>query len=413
MSSHAGIGYRQDGAIVVTLALILFLLVGFMGIALDLGHLFVIRTELQTAMDACALAGAQELNGASDALTRATNAGIAAGNANGVNMQSTTWSGQPMVSAADISFSDKNQSTTTTASLARYMSCGHTQAGTRTPQLRMLGVALNSSVLAATMNVGAYAQATTAPVQSTCPVPLALRPKSGGASPDYGFTVGDWVILLSKSGGSAPGEIGWANLDGSTSASETANELNGYCGTKVGSQLGTPGVQSSVGPVWNARFGIYKNNDGPSVHPPDFTGYVYTKPGSNPVTNPGTWAQGSNAYPDFLLKRQQFAACAASVGNCETATNLSLNSYKTIASAGPGGDFQTYGSNRRIVIVPVVNASSQVIDFACMLMLQPIPSPFDDVKLEYRGNASDPASPCTANGLPGGAAGPLVPVLVR
>ncbi|HEX8785823.1 MAG TPA: pilus assembly protein TadG-related protein [Telluria sp.] len=407
MHSHAGISHRQGGAFVVTLALILFLLVGFMGIALDLGHLFVIRTELQTAMDACALAGAQELDGEPDALTRATNAGITAGNANGVNMQSATWSGQPMISAADISFRDKNQSTTNTASLARYMSCGHTQAGTRTPQLRMLGVALNASTFTATMNVAAYAEATTAPAQSACPVPLALTPKSGSAGPDYGFAKGDWVTLLSKNGGTSPGEIGWANLNGSTSASETANELNGYCGTKVGSQLGTPGVQSSVGDVWNARFGIYKNNDGPSANNPDYTGYVYTSVKS------GTWTQGNNAYPDFVLKRQAFAACAASVKDCTNATGLSLNSYKTIASPGSGGDFQTYGRNRRLVVVPVVNAGNQVIDFVCMLMLQPIPSPFDDVQLEYRGNASDPASPCTTNGLPGGAAGPLVPVLVR
>jgi hypothetical protein len=63
--------------------------------------------------------------------------------------------------------------------------------------------------------------------------------------------------------------------------------------------------------------------------------------------------------------------------------------------------------------VAVVDGSNKVIDFTCMLILQPIPSPFDDVKLEFRGNASAPGSPCTGSGLPGGAAGPLVPVLVR
>jgi hypothetical protein len=35
------------------------------------------------------------------------------------------------------------------------------------------------------------------------------------------------------------------------------------------------------------------------------------------------------------------------------------------------------------------------------------------VKLEFRGNAGAVGSPCTTNGLPGGSAGPLVPVLVR
>ena len=50
---------KQDGAVIVTVALALLLLLGFMGLALDFGHLFVVRTELQTAMDACALAAAQ------------------------------------------------------------------------------------------------------------------------------------------------------------------------------------------------------------------------------------------------------------------------------------------------------------------------------------------------------------------
>ena len=49
---------NESGAVIVTVALTLFLLLGFMGLALDLGHLFIIRTELQTSMDACALAAA-------------------------------------------------------------------------------------------------------------------------------------------------------------------------------------------------------------------------------------------------------------------------------------------------------------------------------------------------------------------
>jgi len=42
----------------VTVAFALLFLLGFMGIALDFGHLFVVKTELQTASDSCALAAA-------------------------------------------------------------------------------------------------------------------------------------------------------------------------------------------------------------------------------------------------------------------------------------------------------------------------------------------------------------------
>jgi len=93
---------KQEGAVIVTVALSLLLLLGFMGLAIDFGHLFVVRTELQTAMDSCALAAAQELDGQADSLTRGTNAGITAGNLNAVDMQSASWSGKARMSAADI-----------------------------------------------------------------------------------------------------------------------------------------------------------------------------------------------------------------------------------------------------------------------------------------------------------------------
>jgi hypothetical protein len=63
--------------------------------------------------------------------------------------------------------------------------------------------------------------------------------------------------------------------------------------------------------------------------------------------------------------------------------------------------------------VPVINGTNQVTDFVCMLILQPLSTPMVDVQLEYLGNASTADSPCTGSGLPGGTAGPLVPVLVR
>ncbi len=85
-----------------------------------------------------------------------------------------------------------------------------------------------------------------------------MRPKAGGVAPNYGFAVGEWVTLINAQNAAAGGQIGWSNLDGSNSASETEAELKGFCGTKIGDTLGTPGVQTTVADVWNARFGIYK-----------------------------------------------------------------------------------------------------------------------------------------------------------
>lgn len=394
---------RQGGATIVTVCLMLFFLLGFIGIALDFARLFVVKTELQTATDACALAAAQELDRQPDALTRAVNAGLAAGNANGVVMQSVLWNGKGQLAAGDISFRDQAHMATTDPANARYARCQHIQAATATPLLRMLAVFGGAPAgVQTSADVFARAEATLAPSQSTCPLPLALKPKAGGVGPDWGFVKGDWITLLSKAT-ATNGQIGWANLDGSNNASETVAELEGYCGTRIGNTLGTPGVQSAVADNWNSRFGIYKNNSGPAQAKPDYTGFIYTA---------STFSQGRNAIGHFMNQRLSFTACGTSVSNCENLAGIKLNSFSKVATSGPSGQLRQYGGNRRIAPVPVVNAANQVVDFACMLMLQPIPQPMDDVKLEYLGNASEAGSPCVASGLPGGSAGPLVPVLV-
>lgn len=54
---------RPAGATAVIVAIVLAVLCGFLALALNAGHLFSVRGELQSAADAGALAGAQELDG--------------------------------------------------------------------------------------------------------------------------------------------------------------------------------------------------------------------------------------------------------------------------------------------------------------------------------------------------------------
>ena len=421
--------HRQGGAVIVTVALTLLFLLGFMGIALDFGHLFIVKTELQTAMDSCALAAAQELDGnATTALTRARSAGRTAGNLNRVNMQSVNWSSQGQLIDAEITFKNAGYVDTTVPANARYAQCLHTQPAIQMWLLKALGAFSGTTApYPNTRSVVALAVATRASAQSTCPVPVGLKPKSGGVAPNYGFAVGEWVTLINAPGGATNGQIGWANLDGSNSASETEAELNGHCGTAIGSTLGTPGVQATVVDVWNGRFGIYKNTGSPSLNNPDFTGYAYTA---------ADWPAGQNAYTgapgagapasaqNFLTKRASIASCAdtgtnsrGGANSCESITGLTINGGFQNPLAAPGnavGGHKDFGRNRRIVTVPVINAGSSVIGFACMLMLQPLTIPMTNAKLEFIGSAGDLNSPCTTSGLAGGPAGaPLVPVLVR
>ena len=416
--------HRQDGAVIVTVSLVLLFLLGFMAMALDLGHLFVVKTELQTAMDSCALAAAQELDGESSALTRATNAGIAAGNLNNVNFQSSSWSSQGKIVAADITFKDAAYGATAAAANARYAQCQHTQSGLNMWLLQSMGAFANdTTTYTNTQNVLAVAVATRASAQTTCPIPVGLKPKTGGTAPNYGFQIGEWVDMLGN-GTQVNGEMGWYNLDGSSGASETRNELTepGYCGTKLGDTLGTPGAQTTVDTPWNYRFGIYKNSDpGPSVNHPDFSGYAYTATNWKNAVPQNAWsgtpAAGSDpSAANFMTKRAAFASyddTGTSLSGGDGITGLKLNSFKTLATPGAGGQHNLYGFSRRLVTAPVVDASNKVIDYACMFMLQPLSGPTVTVQLEFRGNAGSTSSPCTTNGLAGGAAGPLVPVLVR
>ncbi|HJV84028.1 MAG TPA: Tad domain-containing protein [Noviherbaspirillum sp.] len=64
---------RQEGAIAIMAGILLFVLVGMLALAVDLGHVYIARTGLQNGADAAALAGARQLN---DSLA-GINAGVA------------------------------------------------------------------------------------------------------------------------------------------------------------------------------------------------------------------------------------------------------------------------------------------------------------------------------------------------
>jgi hypothetical protein len=430
--SQAGLARRlshQRGAVILLVCFLMFFLLGFVAIAFDFGRLFIVKTELQTAMDACALAAAQELDGQASALARAKSAGITAANLNRVNLQSANWDGQGQVVDTDISFRDQAYAPTTVAASARYAQCRHTQPGVRMWLLHALGAFTgNAAANPASRPVLASAVATRASAQSTCPIPVALKARAGGTrANNFGFQVGEWVTMFDKAGAAtAAGEMGWFNLDGSKSAQETAAELaeGSRCGTRIGDTLGTPGAQTSVDRPWNYRFGVYKNADSPSLNHPDQTGYAYTSANwKNPVPQnafSGTPAAGSHpTAQNYIAKRAAYASLADTSASIKTGSQIAfgdankLNSFQKLATPGASGQHRQYGYNRRLVVVPVINDALQVTDFVCMFMLHPLSGPNDPAQLEYRGLAGLAASPCAPSGMPGGSAGPLVPVLVR
>ena len=407
----------QRGAVLPMVAIVLAVMLGFAGLVIDIGGMYVAKTELQSALDSCSLAAASELNGATDALARATSAGETAGNANKVRYQGAS----AAIVDSDVVFSDAlngsySHSFAPVAN-ARYAQCTHTSGGLVNNFVQMVGGP-------STTSVSAVAVATRGHAQSVCPVPIGVRARTS-TPPDYGFTVGEWITMLYDPSKSSTSEMGWYNLDGSNSASETKSEMagTGHCGSRVGDSVGTPGAQVGVDDAWNARFGIYKNKTDPSqtAFRPDFAGYAYTsvnwKNASPQNAYAGTPAVGSDATAaNFKTKRAAFASyddAGTDIKDGDKITGLNMKGgYKDLASPATGGQHQSWGGNRRIVLAPVI-ISGKIADFACLLMLQPISGPTTIVQLEYVGSGGSLSSPCTADGLPGGSTGPLVPTLVR
>jgi Flp pilus assembly protein TadG len=80
---------RQCGSVAVIVGLTITLLVGMLGLVVDLGHLYVAKAELQNAADAAALSGAKELNGTVAGVTNARDRAIEAAGLNKYNLNST------------------------------------------------------------------------------------------------------------------------------------------------------------------------------------------------------------------------------------------------------------------------------------------------------------------------------------
>lgn len=418
----------QHGAVAVLTAILIALLVGFAALVVDLGRLYVFKTELQTAMDACALAASGALTGTSDPNL------FEVAKARGLSMLDATKrnaEGQPREASllhfqsdaldlgqVRVEFSESMQgpwSGSGTPSNTKYVRCSY--ADPDNPVL--LGQVLNvfdktgDTPIEATAQVGAYAVATLSPSQTTCAIPVGLCKAAGqGAATEFGLVRGKRYIAQNDKLGT--GHFGWIDFTPPNGGSPELAELlegEGNCDLSIGTPAEAQGTTTSLDRAWNSRFGIYPKNlvtpGNPPPYPPDYSGHGYGDPGS------------SNHYADYMT--QQVAnrtPFQGAVGNNEAKLSDTQHAQ--------------YGRSRRIVAVPVIDCSqfesggsaAPVVEgFACALMLAPIVQNAQTIPegaaqdgnaaIEYLGLANDPASPCASGGMPGGSTGPLVPTLVQ
>lgn len=439
MRNPASTRRRQRGAVAIITALAMVVLVGFAGLALDGGHLYLTKTELQNAADSCALAASYELTGspiAAESFTRAENAGKTVGAENRVDFQ-----GNGIAPAdIDVSFSTALDGASWVAAAAasgasKYVRCTIARDGIAPWFMQVLGFGEQT--------VNAFATATLAPSQNNCAIPMGLCVTPGSPAPNFGYVKGDWYSMNFKEsgGGTADnltGNFRWVDFDPSTQtpgcSGGGAQELAclfegaGQCNlppsgpltcSSSGNSSPTPGCVGQTGNIqslskaFNSRFGICQGGtctDGDlKSAPPDFTGLAY---------NTTNWAPGRDAYKGSSGGQPNF------VGARNSHLQVQSSELPNGTSRASATQMVSFGADRRLVTVPFLDCASfggsqhaPIRGYACILLLAPYKKLGSDVVVaaEYLGASNEPGSPCATSGAVGSSSsvGPLVPALVQ
>lgn len=441
---------RQRGVVAIIVGLMITVLVGFIGLAIDGGHLYLTKTELQNTADACSLAASYELKpkGAipAAAFASAEAAGRAVGRKNRVDFQSSAIvdSDISVTFGSALSAGSAWVSAGAAAPTSNYVRCTLTRGGIAPYFMQVMGFGNQS--------VSSLATATLAPAQANCAVPMGLCVVGGGTAPNYGYSVGTWYGLdFKETGGTAnyTGNFRWVDFDPSAptpgcsggGAQELAclmagagqcslpPPIPGACGSSGNSNptpgcVGQNGNISSMESSYNSRFGVYKPGGGNpqlTTAAPDITGYSYAWEGGV-----GNWPLASNAYSGVSGATPNFVASRASRLATLNVAGIVPPFYANPSSPSTVAQHTTYGADRRLVTAPIVDCSgfvggqhAPVRAYACILLLDPYRTgtPGNTVKsqFEYIGRSNATGSPCATSGIAGNSTsqGPLVPALVQ
>jgi Flp pilus assembly protein TadG len=420
---------QQRGAIAIIVALSLAVLIGFVGIATDTGRLFVNKSELQNAADACALAASNELvcdtavvgSGGCPAafLSNAQKAGIFVASRASRDFQKSAVAIDPN----DVKFSTVIGPNSTYKALgaadvkSKFVMCTARSTGIVPWFMGVMGVGAQ--------NVSAAAVATLAPSASFCdPAPMGICKL--GAAPSYGLVANQWLksdFTGANNNITAGGKFQWVDYTavagGTPDLREILEGTKHFCGVKVSDSIQENGAKVGTKESYNTRFGLYKGTPGAPTAltaPPDRTGYAY--PTKSPPAGfaisyvaPGLPPGQLSAYADYRAKQG-------------TSTPYSTADYPPASLKKPANEpppvtnHALYGVQRRVVGAPIIDCASAtptILAMGCVLMLNPMGNGNDSLFLEYLGLATSPSSPCRTAGVPGGAGGTgtLVPTLAQ
>ena len=331
---------RQRGTVAIMTGLTVVVLFAFGGLALDLGHLYIAKSELQNSADAAALAGAKELNHTAAGVTAAVNKAIAIAAqhkydfktqinitsanirlASCPNASNTNMFGRPGTRAPTCTFVDADS--VTSDALATGLSFLEVDTGTQnlnTYLMRVAGAAYNTTSTAGYAVAGRFETMVTpigvcavdpanrtsqyihAPTNQTELVELGFRrgvtynlfqlnPLSGGPSDPYLINPVD----------AYPNTCDPAHSSANFTAPFICTGSSAVLGSGTGKVYVNTGMTTSLDSSLNSRFDDYKPPSvcDPASAPPDtnIKEYPCKGPGSDPVC-PG--AGGSSPPSDWM-----------------------------------------------------------------------------------------------------------------
>lgn len=353
---------RQRGVVAVVVAMTIVAMVGMVGLAIDLGQMFVAKTELQNAADACALAAVRDMESGLP-LARSEAAGRTVAGLHKVSFQDHAVGGSN--SPVTITYSQVAAGPFVAggglvgpaANAMKYVRCEISNSGIKTFFIQVLNVLPGVNI--GDQSVTASAVAALLPSQATCALPISLCSTSVSTA-----TPGQWLKSLPDKPENS--DFHWLDLTSTGGgASEISSQLlgEGACDLPaLGTQVGKPGNMPSLSAAFNSRFGIYFGSVKPADGPPDVSGYSYTL---------NNWPSGANAYPNFSSRRDRNEIYNEDEAGVDVPGDSQPSSY-----------LKANGRQRRVVPVPVVNCDdlegpshkAPILSWACVFLLHPLPN---------------------------------------
>ncbi len=311
------------GAVAATYALSLTALVIIAGVGFDYGRLAAMDSELQNGADQAALAGATQLNGASDACLRAataavgmvTNTTVVANSSHAISIPSETGCD----ATGSVKFwqkADRSLAATTGAN-AHFIEvsvASHSVDYAFTP---IAGLLTGSVTAAAMAGLGS----------SVCKVPpvFMCNPNQSG-DPDFTIAnyIGKGLRLIANDGGSTYGNGNFGYLqNGSGNGTGPIKEALGR-ETVPGDCISAAAVQTKTGAIvtvldaLNTRFDVYAN------------GLTQTCSGNNSLCPPS-----ANSRKDLMFKGNNNNNCAFTTGNGGNGWHEAPNPYIPTSATVP------------------------------------------------------------------------------